>query len=967
MSGAGFGRIGEYELRGILGRGGMAIVYRAYSPRLRREVALKVLTAPESKIDLLRERFRREAQVVGRLNHPNILPLLDSSEENGVPYLVMELIEGGSLNTRLGRPLPPEQALAIARQIGSALDYAHERGIVHRDVKPANIFLAGQRAVLADFGIVKVFGEIGPKLTQTGVGVGTPEYTAPEQATGGTLDGRSDLYALGIVLYEMLTGKPPYQGGTMDVINAHVQGQLPDPRGRNPALPQAVSAVLVKALAKRQDGRYPTGAALADALESAITGTRPVPLPNADAPAQTMVLDRTREMLLQTQIHQQPPPPGVDATIVGQRPTPTPTSGNTPPPRSALPPTPSALPPVPSLPSAGATPDDRPTQRPATPTPEPPRALPPTPLATARVTPPPPPSQPADTYVPQGQTLPAVLPGQMPPPQYQTPLPPPVAAPNMLYQPPVMMPPPAPPLPPPAGPSNRPIVIGLAAVAILLLVLVGIGGVYFARRNTNTTPTVTAAARISPTITPTIAAAAASANPMITPSATARAVTATPAAASDPAKEQIATGDAALQNGQFNEAIAAYKAGLAANPKSAVANRQLGLALWVWNHDPGEIDYLDQATKLDPNDALAWAYLAYSSVDTHQSVRAYDAAYRAIAANGNEPVAHAALANVYLNYPPDPAKPESGKGEARQEVDKAKALDPNNLWVLWSEHILLANEEKYQEAFAPLEKMIEQRSKWATLYYAKGVLYDLLDQTDNARTWQEKSLAIDPDYPYALTELGWLAYNGGDYQGAKKYFDQALVLIDEVSVRAHTGLGYTLLELGDVDNAVRNCQRAAGIDTHDPSGFLCLGYVFEFGTKDYPNAISSYRKGIELRPYWETGYIGVARVQSGQKDNVSAEATLKQGLSLVNKPKYIHYWLGWVLYQQGKYQEAQPNLERAAELLPDDAELQYLLGQNLEKLNRFPEARAAYEKALAIKPDYADAQAALKRLSDQGH
>src|SRR5205085_2937850 len=125
---------------------------------------------------------------------------------------------------------------------------------------------------------------------------------------------------------------------------------------------------------KRQDGRYPTGAALADALESAITGTRPIQQPPAEAPSQTMVLDRTREMLLQTQIHQIPPPPGVDATIVGQRPTPAAPAGNTPPPRSALPPTPSALPPVPSLPTTGAGGDERPTQRPVTPAPEPPRA-----------------------------------------------------------------------------------------------------------------------------------------------------------------------------------------------------------------------------------------------------------------------------------------------------------------------------------------------------------------------------------------------------------------------------------------------------------------------------------------------------------------------------------------------------------------------------------------------------------------
>lgn len=266
----------------------------------------------------------------------------------------------------------------------------------------------------------------------------------------------------------------------------------------------------------------------------------------------------------------------------------------------------------------------------------------------------------------------------------------------------------------------------------------------------------------------------------------------------------------------------------------------------------------------------------------------------------------------------------------------------------------------------PGQGSIAQRPNWATLYYAKGGTYHWLERPGEARTWQEKALSIDPEYPYALTELGWLAYEEGDYPRAKSFFERALALTDDVNDSAHIGLGYTLAELKDYDNAIRHCQRAVTIESRQAGGFSCLGRLYR-ETKQFDESLSAYRKVLELRPYWEDGHVGVALVQSDQGQNAAAEATLKQGLNQVTKPKFINYYLGWVLYQQGKYQEAQPNFEQAAKLAPEDYVVQYQLGQNLEKLQRFPEARAAYERALAINPNYDEARKALDRLAQQGH
>ncbi|HET8628074.1 MAG TPA: serine/threonine-protein kinase, partial [Thermomicrobiales bacterium] len=226
-------------------------------------------------------RFAREARAAAALQHPHILPVWDYGEQAGVPYLVLPYLDGGTLGDRLRRgPLLPATALGYLRQLAEALDYAHARGFVHRDVKPANLlFDAHDRLYLADFGIVKALEET-TGLTQTGTGVGTPEYIAPEQAQG-RADARSDLYALGVIAYQLLAGRVPFSGrSTTEVLLQHLQAPVPLAPLRDPALglPPGVAGVLARALAKDPAARYPSGAALVAALEAAL---RPEARPTA--------------------------------------------------------------------------------------------------------------------------------------------------------------------------------------------------------------------------------------------------------------------------------------------------------------------------------------------------------------------------------------------------------------------------------------------------------------------------------------------------------------------------------------------------------------------------------------------------------------------------------------------------------------------------------------------------------------
>jgi len=267
----------RYRIERELGQGGMATVYLAEDLKHHRRVAIKVLR-PELGAALGPDRFLREIETTAALHHPHILALYDSGEAAGCLYYVMPYVEGESLRDRLAREkqLPLEEALQIARELADALSYAHARGVIHRDIKPENVLLESGHALVADFGIARAVSAAGGEaLTQTGLAVGTPTYMSPEQAAGERdLDGRSDLYALGCVLYEMLAGQPPFTGPTVEsVVHQHLTAAPRAITELRPAVPAEIAGVLQRALAKNRADRFNPVAQFSDALRPATLRT----------------------------------------------------------------------------------------------------------------------------------------------------------------------------------------------------------------------------------------------------------------------------------------------------------------------------------------------------------------------------------------------------------------------------------------------------------------------------------------------------------------------------------------------------------------------------------------------------------------------------------------------------------------------------------------------------------------------
>jgi len=283
--------LGKYRLIERLGRGGMAEVYRAYQPRLERDVAVKVMLGYLAEDDKFVGRFKREAKAVAALHYPNIVQIYDFDIEDDVYYMVMEYIDGETLKARLkrlnseGKRIPLDEVARVFRALCDALDYAHAQGRVHRDIKPANVMFDGERLVLTDFGIASIVG--GTRYTASGAMVGTPAYMSPEQGQGDPGDVRSDVYSLGVILYEMVTGRLPFDADTpLAIVLKHLNEPLPPPSQVCADVPPAVERVILKALAKSPDDRYQSAGALAEALAAAVKGAEvpPEALPSLREP-----------------------------------------------------------------------------------------------------------------------------------------------------------------------------------------------------------------------------------------------------------------------------------------------------------------------------------------------------------------------------------------------------------------------------------------------------------------------------------------------------------------------------------------------------------------------------------------------------------------------------------------------------------------------------------------------------------
>ena len=300
-------RFGPFILEQEIGRGGMGVVWKAYQPSLDRFVALKFLPSIHGELDNSRERFRREARVVARLRHPNVLNVHDFGEEQGHLYLVTEYVDGGTLQDVMRREqvLTPARAIPLLAPIAAALDHLHSQGIIHRDVKPSNILLQlDETPVLADCGVARLLDEAS-QMTGTGAVVGTPSYMSPEQAQGQEAAPASDQYSFGVMTFEALTGRPPFEGRTpVATALAHLQQEPPRPRDLNPQLSAEVEEVLLRVLAKNPAERYPSVRAFVDILAAA-ANTAPGPTPALLTP---------------------PPPPMATEVIDTPLPTPRPTT-----------------------------------------------------------------------------------------------------------------------------------------------------------------------------------------------------------------------------------------------------------------------------------------------------------------------------------------------------------------------------------------------------------------------------------------------------------------------------------------------------------------------------------------------------------------------------------------------------------------------------------------------------------------
>ncbi|MBI3969024.1 MAG: protein kinase [Chloroflexi bacterium] len=945
-------KIGPYDITEVLGRGGMATVYRGMHRQLNTPVAIKVMATHLAHDELFVKRFVQEAQLTAKLREDNIITIHDFGEEEGRLYLAMEFIDGSTLKEMLGKPVELQLAVEIIRQVCEALDVAHSHDVIHRDIKPSNILMDVRtvydpvtklrkkryRPVLADFGIAKAYTEAQSGLTATGMAVGTPDYMSPEQGLGETVDRRSDIYSLGVVLFEMLTGIRPFRGETpLAVLSGHVSRELPSPRSINPDIPPAVEVVIKKALAKRPEERFDSAGEFAWELEAAVNRS----LRDGFAVA--------------------PAPPDTGATVVAPiNPvgSPGPATGG---PFTSSPSTGSQS----ALPTGGA---------PATGPVTPPPVRPATPAS----------GLPAATGTPGTGGIPiagapefaeglaaeargdyqgayeAFFRAYRVNPNYEN-----VALRLQAYegqgyrplvtpsQPiPVYKPPPAgqstgltgsiPPAVPrdrertAAGSGNRIFWIGGAAAALILLAG---GGALVAARGGGATPTpaATEAAQANtqsgPATKPTLPP-----KPEVSPpnkpsggqpvkpeAATPKPEAPTPPPSkpnvpdkTDPVLARLPEAQALVDAGDLRQAVERFRGLTQQYPGSYLAHRGLGSVLAMAEVGGNDaIAGLERATQQKPDDAQSWALLALVADDAEQTRRSREAAAKARELGGE-------ISEVYATLALQAAQ-RRDSAAAKRDIDKALQLDPKSFWSNYANvrvNLLARNREATVAAAA---KLVEVQPKVAKAHAIQGRSLPT-SQRAEADAAFKRAIAIDGNSPSAHVGIGWLLWYEGKSSEAQSQFEQVLKR-NETYVPALAGRAWALYQKREYEDAIAAFQNALKQSPDNADALAGLGLSYVDGPKNLDQAENAFKKAVEIDPFNADAHLGLADIYAARRQAQPAEAAYRKAVEVSGTDVSYRVALARYLIQLQRFADAKTVLQDAAKIDANNADVKRLLDE----------------------------------------
>lgn len=891
--------IDRYQLVDEIGRGGMAIVYRAVDPRFRRDVAVKVMTGQMEQDPTLRARFEREAQTIAALEHPAIVPVYDFGEDAGRPYLVMRLMTGGTLADRLKTgALAIDETARILNRIGSALERAHQEGIVHRDLKPSNIlFDQYGDAFLTDFGIARL-AESSVTLTGEAV-IGTPDYMSPEQVHGDRqIDGRSDIYALGVITFEMLTGQRPYHADTpAKTMMRHLMDPVPDIRQVRPDLPQAVDTVITRSMAKEPAERFKTATELTMSL-SAISAATLGPLV---------------------------PPP--DETVAAKPPV-KPEAGPQTEPAETVPEADGGEPAAELAGEALAEPVNEISAEPETePVVEPE-------VEAGAVT------EVAGPEMDQAET---VLESSLP--QTEVAPPPEIAGPAEVGAP---------------VPSGRPArsrpkwlwpVAGAAIVLIVAAVVVAV--ILSGRSGQNETASETGHSPVAETQAPPESTEPAAvtggeenqdqgevmSDAQAAEAATVEAEERSRAEAFEPFFSKLESGDVEGALALADELVAAYPQDAAAYTQRSEVRRMLGDL-------DGALADAEQAVALAPEAAGGYLALGTAQREMGQLPEALDSNQRALQLNEADPNAHFQLGltlRAMGNLP-----------EALAELTLAAELMPEEGAVHTVRADLLREMGRPEEALAELARAVELDPENPDLQanLASLLLFDL-NRPDEAVEHYGQAIALDPDNGRRFTDRA-IAYRFmGDADAALADHERAVRLSPD-DPQAHFERALTVLDLlGDPEAALDDLNQALEMDPGWADAYALRGQIYYQHLDDLDRALADFDKAVELAP--ESDWILASRAaffrDTGDADAALADYSRAIEVAPDNPANYLERG---DLYLNA-FNEPDPGVadfDRAVHLRPDDPTVYLSRAQALAwALGDYDPALADLEHCLALDPD----------------